>query len=199
MNIIFDRITPINKDLRNYQITAKEDIYKAWKIFRTVMFQMPTGTGKTRLFSSIIKDMHEYGAKRREPVKILILAHREELISQISESIGKKYGIAHGKIKSRHDEEHHYPTQIASVQTLYRRIERWIRKDFDIIIIDEAHHVLAKKTYRDICNKFPNAKLLGVTATPYRLNAEPFPPMFDILVQSKSIYQFIKDGYLSEI
>jgi superfamily II DNA or RNA helicase len=141
--------------------------------------------------------MHEYGAKRREPVKILILAHREELISQISESIGKKYGIAHGKIKSRHDEEHHYPTQIASVQTLYRRIERWIRKDFDIIIIDEAHHVLAK-TYRDICNKFPNAKILGVTATPYRLNAEPFPPMFDILVQSKSIYQFIKDGYLCE-
>ena len=197
MNIIFDRITPLNKELRNYQITAKEDIYNAWKIFRTVMFQMPTGTGKTRLFSSIIKDMHEYGVKRREPIKILILAHREELISQISESIGKKYGIAHGKIKSRHDEEHYFPTQIASVQTLYRRIERWTQKDFDIIIIDEAHHVLAK-TYRDICNKFPNAKLLGVTATPYRLNAEPFPPMFDILVQSNSIYQFIKDGYLCE-
>lgn len=197
MNIIFDRVTPINKELRNYQITAKEDIYKAWKTFRTVMFQMPTGTGKTRLFSSIIKDMHEYGVKRRGPVKILILAHRDELIHQISESIGKKYGIAHGKIKSRHDEEHHYPTQVASVQTLYRRIERWIPKDFDIIIIDEAHHVLAK-TYRDICNKFPEAKLLGVTATPYRLNAEPFPPMFDVLVQSKSIYQFIKDGYLCE-
>jgi superfamily II DNA or RNA helicase len=197
MKINFDKIIPINKDLRNYQITAKEDIYIAWKTFRTVMFQMPTGTGKTRLFSSIIKDMHEYGAKRREPVKILILAHREELISQISESIGKKYGIAHGKIKSRHDEEHHYPTQIASVQTLYRRIERWIQKDFNVIIIDEAHHVLAK-TYRDICNNFPNAKILGVTATPYRLNAEPFPPMFDILVQSKSIYQFIKNGYLSE-
>jgi len=197
MNIIFDSITPINTDLRKYQITAKEDIYNAWKTFRTVMFQMPTGTGKTRLFSSIIKDMHEYGVKRREPVKILILAHREELISQISESIGHKYGIAHGKIKSRHDEEHHYPTQIASVQTLYRRLERWIQKDFDIIIIDEAHHASAK-TYRYICNKFPNAKLLGVTATPYRLNAEPFPPMFDILVQSMSIYQFIKDGYLCE-
>jgi superfamily II DNA or RNA helicase len=197
MNIIFDKISPLNKDLRQYQITAKEDIYKAFKIFRSVMFQMPTGTGKTRMFSSIIKDLHEYGAKRRKPVKILILAHREELISQISESIGKKYGIAHGKIKSRHDEEPYYPTQIASVQTLYRRVERWIRKDFDLIIIDEAHHVLAK-TYRYICNKFPKAKLLGVTATPYRLNAEPFPPMFDILVQSNSIYQFIKEGYLCE-
>jgi superfamily II DNA or RNA helicase len=197
MNIIYDRIIPLNKDLRQYQITAKEDIYKALKIFRSVMFQMPTGTGKTRMFSSIIKDLHEFGAKRREPVKILILAHREELISQISESIGKKYGIAHGKIKARHDEEHYYPTQIASVQTLYRRIEKWIRKDFDLIIIDEAHHVLAK-TYRYICNKFPKAKLLGVTATPYRLNAEPFPPMFDILVQSMSIYQFIKEGHLCE-
>jgi superfamily II DNA or RNA helicase len=197
MDINFDNIIPINKDLRNYQITAKEDIYKAWKTFRTVMFQMPTGTGKTRLFSSIIKDLHDYGAKIRKPVKILILAHREELISQISESIGEKYGIAHGKIKSRHDEEPHFPTQVASVQTLYRRIDRWIRKDFDIIIIDEAHHVLAK-TYKDICNKFPNAKLLGVTATPYRLNAEPFPPFFDVLVQSKSIYQFIKEGFLCD-
>jgi superfamily II DNA or RNA helicase len=197
MVIDFDNVIPINEDLRNYQITAKVDIYDAWRTSRTVMFQMPTGTGKTRLFSSIIKDMHEYGAKIRKPVKILILAHREELISQISESIGEKYRIAHGKIKSRHDEEHHYPTQIASVQTLYRRIEKWIHKDFDIIIIDEAHHVLAK-TYRDICKEFPNAKLLGVTATPYRLNAEPFPPMFDILVQSKSVYQFIKDGYLCE-
>jgi superfamily II DNA or RNA helicase len=197
MNIIYDRIIPLNKDLRQYQITAKEDIYKAFKIYRSVMFQMPTGTGKTRMFSSIIKDLHEYGAKKRKPVKILILAHREELISQISESIGKKYGIAHGKIKARHDEEHHYPTQIASVQTLYRRIDRWVRKDFDLIIIDEAHHVLAK-TYRDICNKFPKAKLLGVTATPYRLNAEPFPPLFDFLVQSYSIYQFIKEGYLCE-
>lgn len=107
MNIIFDRILPLNKDLRQHQTTAKEDIYKAFKIFRSVMFQMPTGTGKTKMFSSIIKDLHEYGAKRREPVKILILAHREELISQISESIGKKYGIAHGKIKTRHDEEHY--------------------------------------------------------------------------------------------
>ncbi len=98
MSIDFDNIIPLNKDLRNYQITAKEDIYIAWKTFRSVMFQMPTGTGKTRLFSSIIKDLHEYGAKTREPVKILILAHREELITQISESIGQKYGIAHGKI-----------------------------------------------------------------------------------------------------
>lgn len=197
MDIDFNKIIPINKDLRNYQITAKEDIYKAWRTFRTIMFQMPTGTGKTRLFSSIIKDMHDYSIKIRRPIKILILAHREELISQISESIGRKYGIAHGKIKSHHDEETHYPTQIASVQTLNRRIEKWKHKNFDIIIIDEAHHVLAK-TYRDICNKFPNAKLLGVTATPYRLNAEPFPPMFDILVQSKSISQFIKGGFLSD-
>ena len=99
MDINFDKIIPVNKDLRNYQITAKEDIYEAWRTFRSVMFQMPTGTGKTRLFSSIIKDLHNYGAKIRKPVKILILAHREELISQISESIGEKYGIAHGKNK----------------------------------------------------------------------------------------------------
>lgn len=197
MNINFDKIIPKNNDLRNYQISAKEDIYKAWGTFRSVMFQMPTGTGKTRMFSSIIKDLHDYGAKLREPVKILILAHREELISQISESIGKKYRIAHGKIKARHDEEQHYPTQIASVQTLSRRIEKWKHKAFDLIIIDEAHHALAK-TYRDIYNEFPNAKLLGVTATPYRLNAEPFPPMFDVLVQSKSIYQFIKEGFLCD-
>jgi superfamily II DNA or RNA helicase len=183
--------------LRDYQISAKKDIYDAWCEYQNIMFQMPTGTGKTMLFSSIIKDLHEYGKGQKKAVKVLILAHRDELIAQISESIGLKYGIAHGKIKSRHDEEKNYPTQVASVQTLHKRLEKWEHKDFDIIIIDEAHHAPAK-TYKNIRKTFPNAKLLGVTATPYRLNAEPFPPMFDKLICSMSINQFIKADRLSE-
>ena len=208
MLIQFDKIKPLNTfqnsfgddiKLREYQVSAKEDIYKAWCEYDNIMFQMPTGTGKTLLFSSIIKDLHLYGAERKKPVKILILAHRKELIEQISKSIGQKYDIAHGKIQSGHSEERFYPIHVASVQTLSRqkRLDRWADKGFDIIIIDEAHRVLAE-TYKRICNTYPNAKLLGVTATPYRLNAEPFPPMFDKLICSKTIKQFIKEGHLSE-
>ncbi len=197
MSIRFDQIKPHNDGLRDYQISAKVDIYNAWIEHQNLMFQMPTGTGKTRLFSSIIKDLHLYGVERKQAVKMLILAHRDELIEQISDSIGIEYGIHHGKIKSRHDENQKIPIQVASVQTLHRRLEKWEHKDFDVVIIDEAHHVLAA-TYKNICKAFPNAKILGVTATPYRLNAEAFTPMFDKLICSKSINYFIKEKYLSE-
>lgn len=194
MQVDFTKITKINNGLRPYQIKAKDDIYDAWLRYRNVMFQMPTGTGKTMLFSSIIKDLHEYS----DQIQILILAHREELIEQISHSIGRKHGISHGKIKAGYNEEKYYNVQVASVQTIVRRLEdRWDKREFDFIIIDEAHHALAK-TYVKIYDTFPKAKILGVTATPYRLNAEPFTPMFDILVKSKSVHSFIKEGWLSD-
>lgn len=98
---------------------------------------------------------------------------------------------------SKNWEEDYYPTQVASVQTLIRRLDKWGDKKFDFIIIDEAHHALAP-TYVKICNEFPEAKVLGVTATPYRMSKSSFRSMFDELIVSASISEFIKNGYLSE-
>ena len=183
--------------LRDYQIENKRKIYEAWQNCRSVMLQMPTGTGKTRLFVSIARDLFNYGVERKKAVKILFLAHRKELIEQISDHLGGKYRLAHGLIISQSIEQKKFPMQIGSVPTLTRRLERWEDKDFDIIIIDEAHHVKAK-SYKKIIDFYPNAKILGVTATPYRLNGAGFRPEFDDLIISPSVAEFIKRGYLSE-
>lgn len=183
--------------LRDYQVDNKKKIYEAWKSCRSVMLQMPTGTGKTRLFVSIARDIFDYGASIKKAFKVLILAHRKELIEQISDHLGNKYRLAHGLIISQNIEQKKYSMQVGSVPTLNRRLERWEDKDFDVIIIDEAHHVKAK-SYKKIIDMFPKAKILGVTATPYRLNHAGFRPEFDDLIVSPSVAEFIKRGYLCE-
>jgi superfamily II DNA or RNA helicase len=187
----------IDEQLRDYQLENKLKIYNLWIDNQSVMLQMPTGTGKTRLFASIVKDIHNLGIQNKKAYKVLILAHRQELIKQISENIGVRYGIAHGKIMSKNWEEEFYPTQVASIQTLVRRLNKWEYKNFDFIIIDEAHHALAT-TYIKICDTFPDAKILGVTATPYRLGKGSLKKIFETLIVSYSISHFIKNGYLSE-
>ena len=183
--------------LRGYQIENKRRIYNAWHDGnRSVMLQMPTGTGKTRLFVSIVKDFHMWGARNKRAVKVLLLAHRKELIDQISENVSKKYGLAHGLIVSSNQEDRRLPVQVGSVPTLSRRLERWSDKEFDIIIVDEAHHVKAD-SYKKIIDQYPSAKILGVTATPYRLSGAGFHPEFDCLIASQPVEQFIQEGYLS--
>lgn len=186
-----------NDQLREYQRENKLKIYELWKTHQSVMLQMPTGTGKTRLFASIVKDLHNTGVKNKTAYKVLILAHRQELIEQISENIGVRYSIAHGVIKSGLLPDTKKPTQIASVQTLQRRLANWEHKKFDVIIIDEAHHALAE-TYQKICNTFQDAKILGVTATPYRMSGKSFMPLFEKLIISQPVSDFIKQSYLSD-
>ena len=123
-----------DEQLRDYQLANKLKIYEQLEVHQSVMLQMPTGTGKTRLFASIVKDIHNIGIKEKKAYRVLILAHRNELIKQISENIGVQYGIAHGKIMSKNWEEDYFPTQVASVQTLIRRLEKWGEKKFDFII-----------------------------------------------------------------
>lgn len=194
-NIFADLLRYKDSDLRPYQNENKEQIYKSWNDNRAVMLQMPTGTGKTRLFVSILKDFHKYAAESKKQIRVLILVHRVELIDQISEELGVRYGLAHGFIHSKDRERRKFPFQIASVQTLNRRLDNWKDYGFDFIIVDEAHHVLAE-SYKKIINTFPNAKILGVTATPYRLSGVGFRPEFDKLIVSDSIQEFINKGYL---
>lgn len=195
--IDFSQLNPDDEQLRDYQLDNKRKIYKSWQRNRSVMLQMPTGTGKTRLFVSIVKDLHRWSVNNRKAVKTLILAHRHELIEQISDNVGYHYGLAHGVIMSKYWQQEKMPTQVASVQTLVRRLEKWKEKGFDLIIVDEAHHALAD-TYIKIIKTFPDAKVLGVTATPYRMNRASFKPVFDELITSPSVADFIKRGYLSE-
>ena len=183
--------------LRTYQTQSKAEIYKAWESSPSVMFQMPTGTGKTRLFVSIIKDTQRCAHENGERYGVLVLAHRVELIEQISDTLGRKYNIAHGIIKSGFDENQRFPVQVASVQSLSKRLANWTDKSFSYIIIDEAHHATAQ-TYRKIIKSFPYAKVLGVTATPYRLSGESFRDLFGRLITSQTVSKFIEQGYLSE-
>ena len=196
--INFNDLNPYrDKTLRDYQSEGKAKIYQMWTQMRSIMYQMPTGTGKTKLFVSIARDLFDWGAARKTAVKILFLAHRIELIDQIDDTLGIKYNLAHAQIAANAKEQKNYALQIGSVQTLIRRLDRWIEKDFDVIIIDEAHHVKAD-SYKKILRAFPRAKVLGVTATPYRMSHESFRPEFDELITSAPVAKFIKDKWLCD-
>lgn len=187
----------LDSSLRDYQIKNKLEIYKAWERCRGVMLQMPTGTGKTRLFVSITRDVFDYGILRHERRTVLLLAHRKELIEQIINDVTQKYNMPCGVILSQNMEQQGNRIQVASVPTLTRRLDRWKDKRFDVIIIDEAHHVKAE-SYKKIIDAFPDSKILGVTATPYRLNGAGFHPEFDELIISPSVSEFIKRNFLCD-
>lgn len=187
----------LDTSLREYQNKSKSEIYKAWNNSSSVLFQMPTGTGKTRLFVSIIKDIQRVSSVQKKRIGVLVLAHREELIEQIDQTLSLKYGIAHGIIKAGYEEDDRFPVQVASVQSLNRRLEHWKKKSFDYIIIDEAHHAIAS-TYQTICKAFSKANILGVTATPCRLGGDSLRSIFGTLILSQSVSKFINEGYLSD-
>jgi superfamily II DNA or RNA helicase len=149
---------------------------------------MPTGTGKTVVFANIVR--REYAEGKR----IIIVAHRLELMEQIYSRLKNDFDITAGIIKSGFSPDPNRAVQVASIQTLNRREF----PDANLVIIDEAHHAPAK-TYRRLWSEYPQARFLGVTATPIRLSGEGFNDLFDTLVVSEPIDIFIKQGYLAKI
>lgn len=194
---MFSEIQRIDRTLRPYQQEAKEQIFAAWEDYTNVMFQMPTGTGKTRLFTSIINDVKTWSILNHSDAKILIIAHRVELIDQISESLDK-YKISHGLIAGGKDRDLHPLVQVASIQTITHHSNEDLARDMSVafIIIDEAHHAMAN-TYKKLWTLYPNAKKLGVTATPWRMNGCGFTSCFEKIILSKQIKEFIKEGWLA--
>ena len=198
MNISnYSDINTEDVSLRPYQQKAKRDIFESWDEVDNVMFQMPTGTGKTRLFTSIISDINKYSIRKKEAVKILIIAHRTELIDQIDESLNK-YKVAHNVIAGGREKNYKYPVSVASIQTITnpRNLKEAKRLNVQFVIIDEAHHALAA-SYKKLWDMYPNAKRLGVTATPWRMNHQSFLDLFDKLVLSMTIKDFIDKGFLA--
>ena len=185
--------------LRDYQQLAKEEIFGKWNLVDNILYQMPTGTGKTRLFTSIIRDISIWGLRHNINYRILIIAHRSELIEQSSRSLDKyriKHGVLAGTMKDKRDLTQ--AIQVASIQTITHPANQCLIDDlkFDFIIIDEAHHAVAK-SYQKLWEFCPDAKKLGVTATPWRMNNSGFAQIFDAYIPSMSIKDFIQKGWLA--
>ena len=172
--------------LFDYQEDMKERIGKALRLHRSVMAQMPTGTGKTYLLTAVIDSF----VSNHPMEKVWIVAHRRELVSQIDETVRKFHSYSSSKNSSLLSS-----VKAMSIQWLMRHYDE-IEEEPGMVVIDEAHHALAK-TYKEMWERFPNAKFLGLTATPCRLNGKGFTDLFDVLVQSWSVPEFISKGRLA--
>ena len=245
--------------LFDYQEDMKERIEKALRLHRSVMAQMPTGTGKTVLLASVVESF----LREHSNCKVWIVAHRRELVSQIRETIERIFSKTHPSSLTLKGGSTAFPKPLSpqgtgdvtalrcseplrskvggpskvspdclcGVNRLAKKedgtssnlIEKplnsslftlrsslikavsiqWLSKHYDeieeepgLIVIDEAHHALAK-TYKEMWERFPKAKFLGLTATPCRLNGKGFTDLFDVLVQSWSVPEFISKGRLA--
>ena len=172
--------------LFDYQEDMKERIEKALRLHRSVMAQMPTGTGKTYLLTAVIDSF----VSNNPMEKVWIVAHRRELVSQIDETVRKFHSYSASNTSSLLSS-----VKAMSIQWLMRHYDE-IEEEPGMIVIDEAHHALAK-TYKKMWERFPNAKFLGLTATPCRLNGKGFTDLFDVLVQSCGVPEFISKGRLA--
>ena len=241
--------------LFDYQEDMKERIEKALRLHRSVMAQMPTGTGKTVLLASVVESF----LREHSNCNVWIVAHRRELVSQIQETIERVFSKTHPSSLTIKEDFSNHPVNSSKITpSLFTLKEgstshpgpltlrgeggnrptrcseplrskvggpskvspdclsasafnvpikavsiQWLSKHYDeieeepgMIVIDEAHHALAK-TYKGMWDRFPKAKFLGLTATPCRLNGKGFTDLFDVLVQSWSVPEFISKGRLA--
>ena len=233
--------------LFDYQEDMKERIEKALRLHRSVMAQMPTGTGKTVLLASVVESF----LREHSNCNVWIVAHRRELVSQIRETIERVFSKITPSLFTLKEGSTSHPDPLSSgareETAPPRRSEplrskvggpskvspdcagwdrlaatsassvnpasdmmpikamsiQWLMRHYDeieevpgMIVIDEAHHALAK-TYKEMWERFPKAKFLGLTATPCRLNGKGFTDLFDVLVQSWDVPEFISKGRLA--
>ena len=236
--------------LFDYQEDMKERIEKALRLHRSVMAQMPTGTGKTVLLASVVESF----LREHSNCNVWIVAHRRELVSQIRETIERVFSKITPSLFTLKEGSTSHPCplqwslhplrfpRLRGTETSGAREEtapprrseplrskvggpskvspdclsasafnvpikavsiQWLSKHYDeieeepgLIVIDEAHHALAK-TYKEMWERFPKAKFLGLTATPCRLNGKGFTDLFDVLVQSWDVPEFISKGRLA--
>lgn len=186
--------------LHPYQQKAKSDIFASWDEVKHVMLQMPTGTGKTYLFTSIMDDITRWSRETHTPTKILVIAHRRELIEQIDRSLGV-FGVPHSVFAGPKQLRNlSNPVLVSSIQTITHKANEAdairLRDRIRFVIIDEAHHAMAD-SYRKLWKMFPEARFLGVTATPWRMNHSGFWRIFNRLILTQPVKAFIKQGYLA--
>ena len=197
--------------LFDYQEDMKERIEKAFESHQSVMVQMPTGTGKTILLAEVVKSEKLKGknpdGEKSEKLKgknpcVWIVVHRRELVEQIKETLAKQldsslftFHSSLNPLDSSLFTLHSSLIKVFSIQWLSKHYHELEEKP-SLIIIDEAHHAVAK-TYKEVMDAYPEAKKLGLTATPCRLTKRGFTDLFNVLLQSWSVKKFIADGWLS--
>ena len=176
--------------LRNYQSKWIEDIFRAWsRGHRRVLAQLACGAGKTVCFAHI---SHQFFRRNQ---KVLVIAHRIELITQAAEKLAEVESVPIGIIKAGIPASPERLIQVASIQTLARRKE--LPSGIGLVIFDEAHHATAS-SYRRILEHYKDSFILGVTATPLRVDGQGFASLFDELVIGISTDKLIQNGYLSK-
>ena len=174
---------------RTYQTSLLQEVFSQWQSsHRRVMLQLATGGGKTVLFAAIAREFVSSGEG------VLVLAHREELIVQAQEKVEQITGAPVGIIKAGHKPNPLFPIQVASVQTLTRRDNL---PPAALVICDEAHHSCSQ-SYKRIFESYPHAYILGVTATPARIDGQGFKFLYDALVLGPSVAELIEQEYLSK-
>lgn len=182
--------------LRPYQEQAKNAIQAEWaKGYRKTLLVLPTGTGKTIVFSKLTEDLV------REGERVLILAHRGELLDQAADKMAQATGLKCAVEKAENSSlDSWYRVVVGSVQSLMRetRLEQFSPDHFGSIIVDEAHHAISD-SYQRVLNYFEEAKVLGVTATPDRGDMRNLGTYFESLAYEYTLPRAIKDGYLSPI
>ena len=184
-------------ELRPYQKAAVKAVEEEWHKGRTkTLLVLPTGTGKTIAFAAITKDCVNEGDR------VLILAHRGELLEQASAKLMQTTGLKTALEKAEHSclEEPFRRVVVGSVQTLMRerRLDMFHEDYFDTIIIDEAHHAVSD-SYKRILEHFYDARVLGVTATADRADMKDLGEVFDSLAYEYTLPDAIRDGYLCKI
>lgn len=175
--------------LRPYQSITLNDVRQAFRSYQSVLLVSPTGSGKTCIFAEITRSAMAKGKR------VLILAHRAELVQQISSALSD-FAVPHGFIAAGYPTRH-APVQVASVATLVRRLDSLPLAD--LLIQDEAHHVVAGNTWGKILAAYPRARLLGVTATPLRLDGHGLGAVFKYMVLGPTTRQLIEGGYLAPL
>lgn len=186
----------MGQELRPYQQQARDRIHAEWDAGHTrTLLVLPTGTGKTIVFASVAADQVRAGNR------VLILAHRGELLEQAADKLQRSTGLVSAVEKAESTcLDSWFRVVVGSVQTLQRtaRLERFPQDYFGTIIIDEAHHAITDG-YRRILDYFSGAKVLGVTATPDRGDMRNLGEVFDSLAFEYKLTDAIKEGYLCRI
>lgn len=181
-------------ELRPYQKDSVNAIFDEWQNHKSTLVIQATGTGKTIVFSEVTKRLRE------QDKKILILAHRSELLEQTQNKLALFNVDSVLEKAENHANIGADNVVVASIQSISRddRLNNYPQDYFDAIIIDEAHHS-ASDTYLKVINYFSNAKLLGVTATPNRADVRNISDVFETVAYSYNTKDAIDDGYLSPI
>lgn len=183
-------------ELRPYQQEAKDAIFEQWDNgVKKTLLVLPTGCGKTVVFAKVTEDCVRQGKR------VLILAHRGELLDQAADKLMKTTGLGCALEKAESTcQGSWFRVVVGSVQTLMRqkRLDQFPEDFFDTIIIDEAHHCISD-SYQKVLQHFPDAQILGVTATPDRGDMQNLGQFFESLAYEYTLPKAIKEGYLTPI